>query len=313
MIRSYSPLEAVRRFIIGGGFPAFALWLLAFYELLLVGVLLVPAGSSELAAFAEDFRVWCFGYDPATGRTEWTYVMAMTVPQVMLGAMLVLLWWEPLRELWARPRAMAGHAAAAALAVATAAAGFGVLASDATPDGELPFPAEALRTALRPPNLALTNHVNEPVALSALRGKVVLVTAMYASCPHTCPQIMTQSKRAVAELSAAERADLRIVAVTLDPERDSQAVLARLAEVHDMQAPLYNLVTGPPQKVERVLDEMSVARARDPETGVINHANLFLVIDRNGQLAYRFGIGERQERWLTTALRVLLRETPKAG
>jgi protein SCO1/2 len=317
MIRAYGPLDAVRRFIIGGSFPAFALWLLLFYELLLVGVLLVPAGSSELAAFAEDFRVWCFGYDPATGHTEWTYVMAMTVPQLMLGSMLVLLWWEPLRALCARPRAMAGHAAAAALVVTAAAAGFGVLVGAGAPKGELPFPAEALRTAHRPPNLALTNHEGEPVALSALRGKVVLVTAMYASCPHTCPLIMAQSKRAVAELSPAERADLRVVAVTLDPERDSPEVLARLAGAHDMQSPLYNLVTGKPEEVERVLDEMGVARTRDPETGLIDHANLFLVIDREGQLAYRFGIGERQERWLSKALRVLLREglneTPQAG
>ena len=45
----------------------------------------------------------------------------------------------------------------------------------------------------------------------------------------------------------------------------------------------------------RSLDRMQMARDRDPETGVINHANLFLLIDRDGRLAYRLGLGERQQ------------------
>ena len=58
---------------------------------------------------------------------------------------------------------------------------------------------------------------------------------------------------------------------------------------------------------------MQVARKRDPETGVIDHANLFLLIDREGRLAYRLGLGERQQRWLTSALRVLLDEKGPAS
>ena len=103
------------------------------------------------------------------------------------------------------------------------------------------------------------------------------------------------------------------MAVTLDPEHDSPEVLAGLAEAHGLSAPLYQLLTGEPSEGERVLNEMSIARQRDPETGVIDHANLFLLLDRDGQVAYRLGLGERQERWLVSALRVLLREAPGAG
>jgi protein SCO1/2 len=227
--------------------------------------------------------------------------------------MLALLWWEPLREVLEHPRAMVRHAAAAAALVAAGAAGLVLLADPEPSLGELPFPAEALRTAHPPPDLALVNQANEGVSLASLRGKVVMLTAMYATCPHTCPLIVAQSKRAVAELTAEELADLRVVAVTLDPARDSTEVLAGLAEAHDMDTPLYNLVTGPPDEVERVLDDMGVARTRDPETGIIDHANLFLLIDRGGRVAYRFSLGERQERWLTSALRILLREQPETG
>ena len=61
-----------------------------------------------------------------------------------------------------------------------------------------------------------------------------------------------------------------------------------------MPAPLYNLVTGEADEVERVLDDMGVARQRDPETGIIDHASLFILVDRDGKVAYRLGLGERQ-------------------
>ena len=78
--RFHQSIEAVRTFLSGGAFPVFAISLLACWEAFLIGVLLVPPSPSPLGAFAEDFRIWCFGYDPATGRTEWAYVMSMLVP-----------------------------------------------------------------------------------------------------------------------------------------------------------------------------------------------------------------------------------------
>ncbi len=99
----------------------------------------------------------------------------------------------------------------------------------------------------------------------------------------------------------------------MDPETDSPEVLAQLAKNHGMDAPLFRLVTGEPAEVERVLDRMEIARQRDPETGVISHANLYLLIDRQGRVAYRLGLGERQQRWLVSALRVLLREEAASG
>jgi protein SCO1/2 len=309
MSRGENALQSLQRFIGGGGFAALALWLVLFYELLLVWLLLMPPGTSD---FADEFRVWCLGYDPATGRTEWALAMAMTVPQALLAAMVALLWWQPLRELFARPWAMARYAAVAAVLLGSAAGGVTALASDPA-TGELPFPAEALRTAHRAPELVLTNQSDESVDLSALRGKVVMLTAVYASCPHTCPLVLTQSKRAIAELTPAEREQLRVIAVTLDPARDSPEVLAGIARMQEMPAPLYNLVTGETDEVERVLDEMGVARQRDPETGIIDHASLFILVDRDGKVAYRLGLGERQERWLVSALRVLLREPTETG
>jgi len=312
MTTSLKRFEVFRNLLTGAAFPAFALSLLACWEVFLIAMLLAPSSASGLGAFAEDFRIWCFGYDPATGRTEVAYVMSMIVPQFMIAGFIAYFWWEPLRELSKQPRRIARYLGAAALLVAGAAAGF-ALSADPTPKGELPFPAEELRTAYAAPQFALINQLRETIGPAQFEGNVVILTAVYASCPHTCPLILSQAKAAIAELSAEEREDLRVIAVTMDPESDSPEVLHKLAENHGMQSPLYHLVTGDPEDVEPLLDRMEIARQRDPETGIINHANLFLLIDREGRVAYRLGLGERQQRWLSSALRVLLREQAASG
>jgi protein SCO1/2 len=312
MANSFKRLEVFRNLLIGTAFPAFALSLLVCWVVFLIAMLLAPSSASGLGAFAEDFRVWCFGYDPATGRTDWAYVMAMIVPQFMIGAVIVFVWWEPLREVWRKPRIVARYLGAAALLVAGSSAGF-ALTADPAPTGELPFPAEELRTAYEAPQFELTNQLRETVSLAGFQGNVVILTAVYASCPHTCPLILSQTKAAIAELTPEEREGLRVIAVTMDPESDTPDVLRKLAKNHGMESTLYHLVTGDPAEVEPLLDRMQIARQRDPETGIISHANLFLLIDREGRIAYRLGLGERQQRWLTSALRVLLREEAASG
>jgi protein SCO1/2 len=307
-----APVASVQRFLAGEQFPVFALALMALYELLLVGLLFAPGGESGLGAFADEFRIWCYGWDPATGRFEWGYVASLIGPPAFLAAVVALMWAEPLRDALRRPARIAPAVLAAALIVAGAAASFAAIGA-APDEGELPFPAEALRTAHRAPVLGLADPEGRPVDLATLRGRVVMLTAVYAACPHACPLILAQAKRAVDALSPAEREALRVVAVTLDPAADTPEVLAELARLHSLDAPLYTLATGSPPEVERVLDEMGVSRRRDPETGVIDHANLFLLVDRQGKVAYRLTLGERQERWLVSALHVLLGEPAVDG
>jgi len=236
----------------------------------------------------------------------------MLLPQLMMGGFIALFWGQPLREMLRQPKRAAVYGGAAALVVAAGTLGFAF--SNSTPaSGELPFPAEAIRTAFDSPHLSLINQESDPVDLEALQGRVVLLTAVYSSCPHTCPLILTQAKAALAELDPEELQDLSVIAVTLDPGNDTPEVLASLADRHDLQAPLYNLVTGPSDEVDRVLDDLQIARSRDSETGIIDHANIFLLIDREGTIAYRLSLGEQQQAWLTAALRLLLKEPRTAG
>lgn len=307
-------LRGIFGFFEGWRFPAFMLAALAFLTFCFLAVLLVPAGDGALGAFARDFKVWCFRYDPATGSLEWSAVFMMVMNPAMLATILLFVWHRPLAEALKTRRAALARTAAAALVasagvVVTLTALSGVPAGGGTPE----FPAAGLRTEIPAPDLDLLNHEGQPVCLAELEGRVVLLTAVYATCGYTCPMIMGQAQRAVAALDPAERASLTVIGVTLDPEHDTPAVLAAMAEAQGIATPLYQLATGEPARVERVLDQMGVARRRDPETGIIDHANVFLLVDRRGRVAYRFSLGELQESWLIAALHHLIAEPSPPG
>lgn len=305
-------VQQLERFLAGARFPVIALSFTAAYELLLAAVLLAPPGQDGFAAFAEQFRVWCFNADPATGRMDVAAPLAFLLPPLLLAGLCAALWIEPLRAARRRPRQLALDAAAGVLVMGLCAAGF-AFTGETPPQGELPFPAEALRIAAHPPELRLVDQSGAQVDLAALRGRVVVLTAVYATCTNTCGRILAQARDALDELAPDERDEVRVLAVTLDPEHDTPGVLAGLARAHGLDDATFHLLSGPPDQVERVLDRMDVSRQRDPVSGVIEHANVFLVIDPEGRIAYRFTLGDRQQRWLVSALHVLLEEASRAG
>jgi protein SCO1/2 len=299
--------SSAESFLGGWRFPALSLGLLAGSRAVLLAMLLWPAGGA-VGAFAEEFRIWCYGWDPATGSFQWTWVLMTFVKPGILAVGLLLLWWGPLRDgLRLARRGVLRHAGVGvglALLVSTGFAFF----EPVQDTNELPFPAEELRLAHTPPAVDLIDHTGQPVSLEALRGQVVIVTALYAHCAHTCPQIVTQARGALAQLPEELQDDVVILGITLDPERDTPEVLATMAGAHGLEAPTWRFATGDAEKVGTLLDRFEVARSDKDEFGNIDHANLFIVIDRQGKLAYRFTLGDRQQRWLVSALRLLLSE-----
>lgn len=301
-------IRAVSNFFEGWRFPAFMLSALAFLSASFLAVLLVPGGEGTLAAFAEDFKVWCFRYDPESGELEWTIVIMMVLNPMMLAAILLGVWWVPLKEAIRERRRAVMTTAATALFLAVGSFSALILYSASQRQTEFPFPAESLRLSLSPPDLELINQDEELLDLESLRGQVVLMTAVYASCGYTCPMIMGQTKRVVGRLTPKQRESLTVIGVSLDPENDTTEVLSAMAAAQGIEAPLYNLMTGDVIEVNRVLDQMGVSRKKDAETGVIDHANIFLLVDRAGRVAYRLTLGDLQEEWLLAALEILIAE-----
>lgn len=169
------------------------------------------------------------------------------------------------------------------------------------------FPVE-YRTAKTPPPFSLADQNGEQVTLEALRGKVVVLTAVYATCHTACPTIITQAKAAINRLTEAQRAEVAIVAITLDPEGDTQERRAATTKAHGLDAPLFRYVNGDdPDAVLKLIEDLGWARAVAGDTGVIGHSNTFLLVDRAGRIAYTV-TADTENDWLDRGLEVLLAE-----
>ncbi len=68
----------------------------------------------------------------------------------------------------------------------------------------------------------------------AQRGHPVVVSMFYASCPAACPMLIADLQSFENSLSTEEKQDLRVVLVSLDPERDTPEALAKIAAEHGL-------------------------------------------------------------------------------
>jgi protein SCO1/2 len=282
----------------------------AAFEAWLVFLLLWPASHDGLGSFADELRIWCFGVD-AAGEVSVGRIATVLSEPVLLAAIIGWIWGPVLR--WNRSAArvmLVTLAVAAAALVVTFRARSSVANASS---GPLAFPAQALRTAYVPPDLSLTDQTGVAVTLKELRGRVVVLTGIYASCTVACPIIMGEAKRALGVLTLDERSEVTWLAVTLAPRVDTQAVRATTAERYGVRAPEFRLLGGEPSRVEAALDALQIARNQSAHTAIIEHASLFILVDRSGRLAYRLPVGGRGDAWLVDALRVLLHEPRPAS
>lgn len=301
-------------------FAVLVLSILGSWTALQVILLAVPAPAGPVADLMNQFRVLCLGMDPSTGDYELVWLVMLVGDPIVLGIMLSVVWWHPLQEAhralgWRRMARWAIPGVAGILACATAFALFVDSAPSAptNADGSLMFPALDLRTAQHAPDLrGLVDHRGVPLNPEDLRGHPVLLTAVYSCCYQTCPLILTQARAAYEAQPADRRADWIVLAVTMDPERDDPATLATFAEGYGVaNDPSWRMLTGAPARVNEVLDAMGVSRARNLESGEIDHSNAFLLLDRSGRIAYRLGLAsEAAPDWLARAMTVLVDEAP---
>ncbi|MBC3863568.1 SCO family protein [Undibacterium jejuense] len=74
-------------------------------------------------------------------------------------------------------------------------------------------------------DFALTDHNGKARTLADFKGKVVVMFFGYTQCPDVCPTTMVEMANVMQQLG--QQADkVQVIFVTIDPERDTQALLA---------------------------------------------------------------------------------------
>jgi protein SCO1/2 len=162
------------------------------------------------------------------------------------------------------------------------------------------------------PEFALATAEGGRLALDALRGKVVAVTFIYATCTDTCPLLVSKLVGVQRRLGREGAERVRFLAVTVDPERDTPEVLRRYAEGQGAAAPAWAFLTGTADEIRDVVRRYGVYARRGPR-GDVDHTFLTSVIDGEGVLRVQYlGVRFDPDEFYRD-VRALLREGRRAG
>jgi protein SCO1/2 len=133
---------------------------------------------------------------------------------------------------------------------------------------------------------AFKDQTGKDVRLGVERGRPVIMSMFYSSCPDACPMLLGELHRIEAALPASLRDEVRVVLVSLDPERDTPATLAKFAEGHHVHGTRWRFLTGPDSAVREVAAVLGI-KFRRLSTGRIDHSSVIVVLDREGAIATR--------------------------
>ena len=133
----------------------------------------------------------------------------------------------------------------------------------------------------------LVDQNGKTVTDADLKGKWSLVYFGYTHCPDACPTALNDIAIALDELGP-QRSAVRPVFVTVDPERDTPAVLK--SYVTSFDAPILAL-TGTPEEIAQAAKGYRVYYAKHPEAGgdySMDHSSVIYVMDPQGRFTASF-------------------------
>ena len=133
----------------------------------------------------------------------------------------------------------------------------------------------------------LTAQDGRRMSFAELRGKVVVVTFIYASCADTCPLLTAKMAGLRTKLGSDFGPRVAFVSVTVDPERDTPDVLRRYADRYGATGPGWWFLTGSPAEIAEVTRRYGVFARKQPR-GDVDHTFLTSLIDRQGTLRVQY-------------------------
>jgi len=124
------------------------------------------------------------------------------------------------------------------------------------------------------------------VPLDAYRGHPVLVAMFYGSCPVACPTLTSDIKNIEARLSPEQRANVRVLMISFDPQRDTPDALKQLVTKHKVDAERWKFATSSEGSVREIAAVLGV-QYRKMGDGEFSHTTAITLLDRDGVTAAR--------------------------
>ena len=156
-----------------------------------------------------------------------------------------------------------------------------------------PFNATDITGADFANELALTDHTGKPRRMSDFKGKVVTLFFGYTHCPDVCPTTMADLKQTM-KLLGDKSKQVQVLFMTVDPERDTQEVLAKFVPYFDAR---FIGLRGNPQQTADTLKNFKVfytkVASKSKDDYAVDHSAGMYVFDKAGKIRLYMNYGQK--------------------
>lgn len=144
-----------------------------------------------------------------------------------------------------------------------------------------------------PKPLALTDHNGKKRTMEDFKGKVVALFFGYTHCPDVCPTTMLELKQAM-KLLGDKADDVQVLFVTVDPERDTQEMLAQFVPAFDKR---FIGLWGSLQETAEMMGNFKVyyskVQSQSKSDYTIDHSAGVYVFDKTGKVRLYLTYGQK--------------------
>lgn len=144
--------------------------------------------------------------------------------------------------------------------------------------------------------LRLADQTGKVRTLADFKGNAVLVFFGFTQCPDVCPTTLAEMKAVKARLGDDGKR-FQVLFVTVDPERDTQELLAQYVTAFD---PTFLGLRGDPEAIAGVAKDFKVfyqkVPGKTPDTYTVDHTAGSYIFDPQGRLRLYVRHGQSTEK-----------------
>ena len=132
----------------------------------------------------------------------------------------------------------------------------------------------------------ITDQGGHEQSLDTYQGHPVIISMFYGSCPHVCPMLISAIQMTEKELTPENRANLRVLLVSIDPEKDTPEALQEVADQHRVDAARWKLTRASDKDVRKIAAVLGIKYRKLPD-GEFNHSTVLTLLDEDGVIRAR--------------------------
>jgi protein SCO1/2 len=161
------------------------------------------------------------------------------------------------------------------------------------------------------PSFQLVNQNGQAFGSAQLAGKIWIADFIYTTCPGPCPMISSRMSELQKPL---EKTDVHLVSFSVDPEKDTPAVLRSYAERLQAEPGRWDFLTGPKSEIYKLSHDgfkLAISDGSDAQRIPV-HSTRMVLVDRHGEIRGYYDATEADAiTKLVADTTHLLREQPK--